>query len=305
MNHNSACPFCGILLQGKRAKQGAKSDEHIMAQWLLDHLDLRKESVTSQRVDVPLQRSMEVRHFAADRFVNGRICRACNNGWMSQLEGRVKPILIRLLADAHELGRLTQEERIVVATWTLKTAAVLNKSFGFGDPSDPLAHPIPDRHLKAIRSGELPDDILIVGSGCASNYRAGFIQNAPWAAPEKSIPLQERDRKGSYKIGFSLGSLLLGVAYFPNSEYYYVVRQGRHSILWGSPRRVVIATDGPIDVPVLANLPVLEGFLGNILLVSQTWWDLTQNSQQLHFIAQPRIFRGERNLEWVPRGRTG
>jgi hypothetical protein len=289
MNHNKVCPFCAVILQGKRATQGAKSDEHIMAQWLLDYLALRKEPVTSQRLDVPSQRPLEWRQLVADRFVNGRICRACNNGWMSQLEGRVKPILIRLLADPHELAHLTQEERGIVATWTAKTAAVLNRAFSFGNPSDPLAHPIPDRHLEAIRSGQLPNDILVVGSGCPSNWRAGFIENASWAAPHNSIPIQVPDRERSYKIGLSLGSLLLGVAYFPNSEYYYVVHQAKHSILWGSPRRVVIATDGPIDVPIVTTLPILEGFLGNILLVSRTWWALTQNSQQLHFIAQPRV----------------
>src|SRR6266566_4678188 len=167
VHQKNVCPFCGIALKGKKASQGAKSDEHIISQWLLDHLALRKEPVNSQRVDVSSQSALEHRQFVAGRFVNGRICKTCNNGWMSQLEGDAKPILIRLLDDPHELVRLTQPERNVVALWTVKTAAVLNRT-NFTNPSDPLARPMPDRHLQSIRSGTLPDDLIVFGAECPS-----------------------------------------------------------------------------------------------------------------------------------------
>ena len=36
---------------------------------------------------------------------------------MAQLEGEVKPILIRLIADPTQLAVLTKEERTLVARW--------------------------------------------------------------------------------------------------------------------------------------------------------------------------------------------
>jgi hypothetical protein len=211
---------------------------------------------------------------------------------MAQLEGEVKPILIRLIADPHQLASLTKDERTLVARWTAKTAAVLNKAFSRGDPNSPFARPVPKYHLEAIRSGNLPDEILVVGSGCASGWPSSIVENATWALmPENCIPLQDTDRNRSYKIGLSFGVLLLGVAFYPNAEYYYTVRHDQHSILWGSVDRVVRLTDKDgLEVPILGDLPIIEGFLGNIALVSKTMWAMIQDTQRFGLIAKPQGF---------------
>ena len=109
--------------------------------------------------------------------------------------------------------------------------------------------------------------------------------------PQNSIPLNDKDRNRSYKIGLSFDALLLGVAYYPNAEYYYTVSHDKHSILWGSTNRVVRLTDeGGLEVPILANLPIVEGFLGNIALISKTMWNIIQDTQRLGLIAKPRAF---------------
>jgi hypothetical protein len=258
----------------------------------LDHLALRAEPVASQVVDTPSKKRTEQRRVVAANFVNGRICQACNNGWMAQLEGEVKPILIRLISDPTQVAALTREERTLVARWTAKTAAVLNKTFSHGNPTNPFARPVPTHHLHAIKSGNLPEEILVVGSGCPSGWPSIFVENASWALmPQNSIPLQQADRTRSYKIGLSFGSLLLGVAFFPNTEYHYAVRHDKHLILWGSVDRVVRLTDEEgLEVPILADLPIMEGFLGNIALISKTMWHLIQDTQRLGLIAKPRGF---------------
>src|SRR5207249_433998 len=36
------CLFCGRVLQPKRAKHSGKTDEHIIAKWLMDYLGIRR-----------------------------------------------------------------------------------------------------------------------------------------------------------------------------------------------------------------------------------------------------------------------
>lgn len=52
-----------------------------------------------------------------------RVCRDCNSGWMSDIEGEAKPILEPMI-----IGRpctLSLEDQLSVATWATKTAMVL------------------------------------------------------------------------------------------------------------------------------------------------------------------------------------
>lgn len=40
MTATKTCLFCGRVLPPKRVKSGGKSDEHIIARWLLEHLGI-------------------------------------------------------------------------------------------------------------------------------------------------------------------------------------------------------------------------------------------------------------------------
>jgi hypothetical protein len=50
------------------------------------------------------------------------VCAACNNGWLSQLEGVAKPIIAPLILG--EGRRLPYEDQAVIAAWTCKTGLV-------------------------------------------------------------------------------------------------------------------------------------------------------------------------------------
>src|SRR5882724_9624655 len=54
----------------------------------------------------------------------------------------------------------------IVARWTFKTAAVLNRASSYGNPSGALTHPVPDEYLRIVKSGAVPDDVIVIGSGC-------------------------------------------------------------------------------------------------------------------------------------------
>jgi hypothetical protein len=50
------------------------------------------------------------------------VCSACNSGWLSELEGAVKPVLQPLILG--EARRLPDDDQALIAAWTCKTALV-------------------------------------------------------------------------------------------------------------------------------------------------------------------------------------
>ncbi|HXS95936.1 MAG TPA: hypothetical protein VN736_15125 [Candidatus Limnocylindrales bacterium] len=285
MSATKTCLFCGRVLPPKRIKNG-KSDEHIIPQWLMDHLGLRTMPVTGMRWDVPSRQVLELKQHAIRKFVSGGVCAGCNGGWMSKLETETKPLLIRLIADPHELSLLTEYERFLLARWTLKTAAALNAA-SFGNPGNPLDRPIPRAHLKPLVSGSFPDEVVVFAGGCPNNRIADFIQNASWAVPKYSVPLVKEEQDRSYKVGMSFRSLLLGVAYYPNREYVYGLPERTHLVVWCNRRGVVRPFDDIGEVPIVANCPVVEGFLANAFIVSKARWSLTENYGNSGLIIRP------------------
>lgn len=50
-----------------------------------------------------------------------RVCKLCNNGWMSDLEVAVEPIM-RAIFQGKDIDKLGDPELKVVAKWSAKTA---------------------------------------------------------------------------------------------------------------------------------------------------------------------------------------
>ncbi len=288
MSAKKTCVFCGEALQGKGkgTERSRKTDEHITPKWLIEHLAMGEMPITGMRWDVPSRTVIEQHRHGFRSFVSGRVCAGCNNGWMSDLETEAKPILIRLIADPRVLPSLSEAERHTVARWTLKTAVVLNQA-SFGDAANPLDRPIPVEHRKLLASGIISDELIVVGAGCPSGRVSEFLQSASWASPKNTFPLRKEDRECSYKVGMSFNSLLLAVAYYPNNDYYYGITADRFAVLWEGTRGIVRTDAGVGEVPIASNSPILEGFLGNIFVVSKAWWTITQNAVTTRLIVVP------------------
>jgi hypothetical protein len=252
----------------------------------MDYLGLRTMPVTGMRWDVPSRQVIEHKQHAVRKFVSGGVCAGCNGGWMSQLENEAKPLLTRLIADPHGLPKLSEQERYVMARWTLKTAAALNAA-SFGNPANPLDRPVPREHLKPLSLGSFPDEVVVFAGGCPSDRIADFVQNASWAVPKYSVPLVKQEQDRSYKIGMSFRSLLLGVAYYPNREYVYGIPQRTHLVLWCHGREVVRPFDDMEEAPIVSNCQILEGFLANVFIVSKARWSLTENYESTRLIVRP------------------
>ncbi len=162
--------FCGNPLN--RAK------EHVIPQWLSKCLDIRGETVQPVRVEVSTGKLIDHRLHPLTKFVAGAVCTACNNGWMSTLEGQAKPILKNLMAQPMELRNLAPAQACLVARWTMKTGFCLNRSSTHGSFADEIARPVPDAHLQMVRLGKLPMDVLVIGGEYGPRSRStGF--NSP------------------------------------------------------------------------------------------------------------------------------
>jgi hypothetical protein len=128
------CWFCSTV-------DGRKSKEHIFPKWLTAHFNARPEVVTPGRVSAATGEELSRRPpKPLSAFVCSDVCQDCNNGWMSVMEQRVRPILTR----EKRTGRLSGEEAFVLAHWFVKTAAVLNVSQPYR-----LLFPARERHSLA------------------------------------------------------------------------------------------------------------------------------------------------------------
>lgn len=90
------------------------SQEHLLPRWLSEHFT---DDIVDFHLTIELDGSdPEVRPWSGRPFSTtvGGPCRSCNNGWMSDLERRARPLLARMIRgervtlgvlDVHRLGR--------------------------------------------------------------------------------------------------------------------------------------------------------------------------------------------------------
>lgn len=117
MADQRTCRGCGVEMRGTATR------EHILPQWLHPHIELPGVSLNHRAVNeegVTLLRSHDLKTFTFKS-----ICSSCNNGWMSQLEADVKPLLLPLLEGTRTVGSLAESETRLLARWAFKTAFMI------------------------------------------------------------------------------------------------------------------------------------------------------------------------------------
>ena len=126
-----------------------RTDEHVIPKWLLDlarinrHEKHQVTEVTSTN-EVRLLRSS-----GGHSSVYGRVCSACNNGWLSDLENKTKPIFHKVVSENNVL--LDENEIRTLSTWLHKTLALAALSNSGGHK-----HLVVSDDLRALYRGELP-----------------------------------------------------------------------------------------------------------------------------------------------------
>lgn len=140
------CVFC--------RQPGKLTNEDAWPRWLIAHI-VKKGAQVNQRWGSQLgltgftstNQNMTVR----------RVCSECNNGWMSDLEGATKPLLLPWIDGKRT--HLVYDEQQAIATWAIKTAMMLQYS-----PLHKSGVVIPGSHYNALfdRKTSPPDSVEVL-----------------------------------------------------------------------------------------------------------------------------------------------
>lgn len=107
------CIFCGLRKPGSR--------EHVIPRWVRDCFNIQSE-VTIEVAAVQVRRWPNL-YVKLDRMV----CADCNNGWMSDLEQKVRPFLGPMLVNQHSVDLDTDQQRDL-ARWAIVKTSLLELS---------------------------------------------------------------------------------------------------------------------------------------------------------------------------------
>jgi hypothetical protein len=214
------CIFCGGLLTGNREK------EHIIPQWLLDHMGIRDTELFLAVAKSDDDTIMESRTHVADEFVEGRVCGDCNSGWMSRLENESKDLLISLIDGLSSLLSIKIAERILVARWAAKTAYALSHA-------TPLKKATDASHLRFVMDNlaTLPAGVGVFAQQTKPTRDFGNFQRNRWPV-FSNVPGGGPPPEGSYKIALEFRHLLLLVAFWAKPGVDFLLVAGVHIPLW-------------------------------------------------------------------------
>jgi len=229
------CIFCGHLLSGH------KSQEHIFPQWLQKRLGLEKRPIypTLYYESGEVNR---VRQTNFNAYVSGLVCRSCNNGWLSDLETRTKPLL-ESLVDGTFTGVIDPQSCKLLARWISKTALVLHSTSQQG-------RFIPVEHYLALYKGEpIPEGIVVSIAPIQGEDEFYWIQNQNWLGRTQDTSLEKlkAEFEQTYRIVFRIGNLAARTHYWKLSnwrlvDYFqsslrYIWPIGSNGITWPPPER--------------------------------------------------------------------
>jgi hypothetical protein len=104
------------------------SPEDVWPRWLSKYLRQSKgNALIQQRMEWIKSGRIETESNIQRARVEAEVvCKECNNGWMSQVEAEVKPILIRLIEHPSSRGSVTDEEAVLLASWMILKGIVLD-----------------------------------------------------------------------------------------------------------------------------------------------------------------------------------
>ena len=169
---------------------------------------------------------------ATHRLVEGRVCGACNNGWMSRLEESAKPTLIELIENRRGVWEIGDQEASIVAKWAVKTAYVLaNVSKG--------NKPVQPEHIACLNgdTGLVPNAVGVFGFQFSYDRQNSYFQTGRWPQVIREVPHLRLHRalRRHTRLPLQHRHLHLLLAYWPHQPSQFVVAAGVQVPIW--PRR--------------------------------------------------------------------
>lgn len=206
-----SCIFCG-------GRSGLTA-EHIFPDWLTKFYEARIKGPMRGTIEFvgPDGQDVSFRGTPFQRKVK-TVCGDCNNGWMSALEGRMKPFLSRMIVG--ETTRLRSNAQKTVAFWCVKTAFVLQYM-------NPGTNVVPQGHYSELYKlkSALPTNFVVISSRGIPRGEKGLPMMQAMSDPVihiKAIESGDADaqeqvsqlvRNGykMYKITFAVGNFVAQV----------------------------------------------------------------------------------------------
>jgi len=223
------CCFCNTTIT-----EASASREHVVPRWLQKHLDIENESVEPTLTALPDGTELKKRRHPVSQLKTGGICKACNNGWMSQLESEVQPVLLRFVEGSVETSRLIRAERRVLARWAAKTAYALD--------AGGLERRVPGEHLTVVREndGRLPSGVAVFATTHEPTRKWYFAGGGTWRHAALSEEARQRVVDESYKIALQFGHAILVVAHWPLAGWNFRVEKEQLAKLWPATSQVAV-----------------------------------------------------------------
>jgi hypothetical protein len=250
------CLFCTAPLTGARAR------EHVLPQWLLDEIGIRREPITPTQFR-PSMDVVSTRSHLLENLQEGRVCAACNNGWMSELETAAIPVLKPLMHGTSKVTDLTRTQCALVARWTVKTAYMLNTASNYDLK-------IPAGHLSELHTNvhPVPKGVAVFAQQHKSDRDFYWLQGAMWHGvfgnEVVDFDPQEATTR-SYKIALQFRSLILLVACWPFEGWRLALWRGVHRPLW--PQEGPIASyESDLPFPCEDSTKSVVAFHGALML---------------------------------------
>jgi hypothetical protein len=99
--------------------------EHAIPQWLAKEIELPGVSLRHFVHDECKADDALIRSHQLNTFGSKKICRICNNGWMSSLESAAKPLILDLMHGRTSILALTDVARLTLSRWAVKTTFMI------------------------------------------------------------------------------------------------------------------------------------------------------------------------------------
>lgn len=200
------CIFCG--------KQGGNR-EHTVGRWMLRDLGLYSQKFKIgfgvQRPDGGMDEIKAPQPLGS--FVTDQICAECNNGWMSQLEDAVKPLLTPLLQetlpnDDRPLFQNLFVSSHILTQWLLKTACTFGVKM-----SVPVAKDIRESLFQKRIPSEITADMSVNDE---SGLYIGMSRQWSVFKDDKLDCASVGDR--SFRFVWQVRHLAMRITHFPGCE---------------------------------------------------------------------------------------
>ncbi len=232
--------------------KGPFTKEHVIPQWLQKYLNIEHEIVAPIMLDNKHDQILKSRGGTPLKsFYRKKICAKCNNGWMSQLENAVTPLLSTLVTGKKALDALTTEERYIFSKWSLKTIFMLNAASAYYNI-------IPIEHFRSLRKNIIPAFVHTYAKQLTCREKFGWCESGAWAdISESGQPPSSIDTLGSYKVILQLGKLFISVAYWPNEQYRQSYLEDWQELIYASDMACSDNTIVNYDPPV-SNIDLLR-----------------------------------------------